>query len=418
VKLRQLTADERGKAIQEAFAGATGHVLELRAGGVAVADDRRAALLAAAVAREAVEIELDVLAFEQRPGERNRNCFRFRDGAMMNLGRTGKGTPFLRDHDKWSVDAISGEVIESKTVKVAEGHYEVRQTVRLTEPSAVERALRGNLKAVSIGAMPTGPVLCSLCGTPIFEDCYHWRGDEVDVDGQAVVIEWIYTEAELVETSEVPIGAVPRAGVQTIRAAIAAAGNANGGRGPQEHSEMKNRAAIVAKLKVAGLVTSAEPTDEEIGAALDQLLGDHAELQLVQHQATAQAQTAEDRFIADGLASGRILTADVDVWRSSFRASPDRAQALMAKRPANCATPVGQPPQRERAEPTDQEAAAAARAAAAGTTPEALDRDTKARKVLEAHHVPYNDAIRYAGIFGADNPKAAVAKHCAGIEEV
>jgi hypothetical protein len=419
--------EDRGKAIAEAFLGETGRIIECRAVGAtgALTEERRAELLAKAVAREAVEIELDILAYEQKPGQRNLNCFRFRDGGMIALGASGVGTPFLRDHNRWSVDAIGGTIIASKTTKRGDGDYVINQTVRLTEPAAVERALRGNLRAVSIGAMPTGPVLCSHCGTPIFEECWHYRGDEIEAeDGSTEVIEWIYTSAVLVESSEVPIGAVPSAGVQTIRAALAAAGYGTGNRGrvPHEDEEktMKKTPALVAKLQLAGLLAAcanpAEPTDAEFEAAVEELLGDRAELTITRHETTATAQSAEEKFVRGLLDTGRILAADADVWRASFRASPERAQALAAKRPANCATPVGAARQSAQAEPTNEQVKAATTAAAAGTTVEAMSRDTQAQKVLEQHSVPYADAVRYARMFGATDPKAAVAKHCAGVE--
>ncbi len=425
MKVRTFTAAERGQAIQESFAGVTGRVLELRAAGAAVNDERRAELLAAAVNREAVEVEVDILAYEQEPGKANRNFFRFRDGAMVRLGASGVGTPFLKDHDRWSVDAIGGEVIASKTAKLGDGQYEIRQTVRLTEPAAVERALRGNLKAVSIGAFPTGPVLCSHCGTPVMEECWHYRGQELEADdagGTPVVIEWIYTEAELVETSEVPIGAVPRAGVQTIRAALAAAGNDIGSgsrRGHQQEHDMKNRTAIVAKLKLAGLIATAvaEPTDADIEAGIDSLIADRAELAIVNLENAATAQSAEEKFIQAALETGRILTAEADTWRDFFRASPQRAQERMGKRPANCATLVGAPKQRDVAEPAEAAVKAAAIAGAAGTTVVAMERDAKSKAVLAAAGVDFELAAKFAAVFGAEDPKAAIAKHAAGVED-
>jgi hypothetical protein len=73
--------------------------LTLRANGAAVTPATRDELLAKVRAGEHVELELEVHAFEQSAGERNRKNVRFRDGAMQALGRSGVGKPVLRDHE-------------------------------------------------------------------------------------------------------------------------------------------------------------------------------------------------------------------------------------------------------------------------------------------------------------------------------
>ena len=398
--------DLEGEALEQVLAGMTGSLIEMRAAGGATLDGaKRAELLAAAVAREDVALELDILAYEQKRGERNLNCFRFRDGAMVALGRSGQGNPFLRDHDKWSVDAVSGTVVASRTEKVEDGHYKVFQTVVLKEPRAVERALRGLMHAVSIGARATGPVECSHCGTPVFRSCYHWPGDEVkDADGNAVIVEWIYSSAVLKETSEVPIGAVPTAGPQAIRAAIEASLKGGPAAAPTPPTIQRNddtmtnlRQAIAAKLNLA-----ATAGDDEITAAVDSLLADRAELAIVSAEVAATRESAADVFIREATASGRISPADDKAWRDFYAAAPDRARARMAERPAGSATPVGQP---------RQSAASPAPDAAPST------RDDKTKQVLAANGVDFNQAAGYAAAFGAKNPKAALAKHAAGVEE-
>lgn len=191
-------------------------------------------LLAKCVAGEFVELDLTLLAYEQRAGVANRNYVRFRDGAMSKLGASGRGKPFLRDHNQFDVMSRAGRITKSGTEKTAEGGYELRMTTRLTAPWAVELALRDLLDSVSIGWLPTGPVECSACAAPIFTKCYHFPGDklaEVTEDGKkklvrdragAVTVEWVYTEAELIECSVCNVPGVPSAGIDEIRAALAA----------------------------------------------------------------------------------------------------------------------------------------------------------------------------------------------------
>lgn len=182
-----------------------------------------------------VALDVDILAYEQRPGVANRNFVRFRDGNMIALGASGKGKPFLRDHAQRDSLAVAGKILTSKTTKLADGHYEMRMRVRLTASWAVELALRGLLFAVSIGWEPTGPVECSACAAPVYTKCYHWPGDRVTETPQSdgtkkfvrdrngdLTVEWIYTQAELIETSMCPIGGVKLAGFDGVRAALAA----------------------------------------------------------------------------------------------------------------------------------------------------------------------------------------------------
>jgi hypothetical protein len=204
-------------------------------------------LLAKAVARERVELDLVVHAYEQTPGQPNRNGVRFRDGMMRALGRSGRGNPFLRDHQQRDVTARGGTILESDTVPLEGGGYAIKQLVRLTDPSAVERALRGNMSAVSIGWNPTGDVVCSHCGTPVLEDCWHWPLDVLETEQGTVTIEWVFTEAELLETSEVSIGGVPNAHVEDIRAALSISGSSGDQHGKGEPSP-RGTMNLIAKL--------------------------------------------------------------------------------------------------------------------------------------------------------------------------
>lgn len=202
-----------------------------------ITTEMRDELLGKLAAGAYVAIDADILAFEQRDGVSNRNFLRFRNESLLEMGRTGVGRPFLRDHDQHDTMAAAGRVLTSRTTKIADGQYELRQRVRLTATWAVELALRDLLFAVSIGWEPLGPVLCSACNAPVYTACYHWPGDRVtetpQADGSkkylrdrngALTVEWIYTKAALLETSMCPIGGVKLAGFEGVRAALSAAG--------------------------------------------------------------------------------------------------------------------------------------------------------------------------------------------------
>lgn len=317
-------------------------------------------LLKKLAAGEHVEIELDVRAYEQRPGQPNRNAVRFRDGAMQSVGRSGVGTPFLRDHNQYSSLSKAGTITASKTEKLDGGGHVIHQTVRLAAPWAVDMALRGLMDRVSIGWRPTGPIHCTACKAPILEDCWHFPGDELEDGG---VVEWEYQEAELVETSAVNIPGVPTAGVEDVRAAMAASLSASN---PGLRSVLEREGFNVTQendmdpelLKLLGLADTA--TAEEVLAAVikrqneaaaekatnailqSELSGFKAQLEAL---GADKRKRDEDKFVADALSTGRIGKGDEEHWRALFAADEKRAAELMAKREPGSATPVGQPRQ-------------------------------------------------------------------------
>ena len=363
-------------APQTCQAFATVQLGELRASGTAITAEKRDELLQRAASGQHVEIEVDLLAYEQKPGVRNRNSVRFRDGSMLSIGRSGRGMPFLRDHNKWELDARGGTIVASETEKRGEGDYAIRQTVKLTAPWAVDLALRGLLTSVSIGWRPTGPVLCSACDAPIFEQCWHLPGDRLaekdlgkagkklvrDPNGLTVV-EWIYTAAELVETSGVNVPGVPAARVEDVRASMFASLSAhNPGlviEPDDEGEEPGSESHMLEELKkILGLAATA--TAEEVLAAaaakMSAATADKAALAIVQNElagystqiAALQAdkrKREEDKFVNDALSTGRIAKGDEEHWRALFAADEKRATELMGKREPGTATPVGLPRQ-------------------------------------------------------------------------
>lgn len=353
--------------------------------GKALTPARRDELLQKVKAGDHVELDLDILAYEQKTGERNRNFVRFRDGLMVRLGSSGKGKPFLRDHEQGNVLAIGGTITASRTEKRGEGDYAIHIAVRLSAPWAVELALRDLLHSVSIGWHSNERPHCSACGVPVFSKCYHWPGErlsEVDAEGGGkrkvrdangtIVVEWIYQDGELVECSAVVVPAVPGAHIEGIRASLSAAvptdpvlrralregidlsTSSEASVDPEllkqlgldETATAEQIRDAVAKLKAESTTKSAELAIvrkdlEGFGAALASLNAD-------------KKKRDEDTFIADAFLSGRIAKGDEEHWRVIFQADAKRAGELMAKRPAGSVTPVGQAPQREGG-PSDDE---------------------------------------------------------------
>ena len=368
MKLRELQT----KALDAMRPATASAVLELRAapGGPKLSASDVDTLLAKAVARERVSLVLEVLAYEQGRRDakgnvqKNRNGVRVRDGAMQSLARSGKGTPFLRDHRQGDSTARGGTVLDSRLERVTDdGHAQILQTVELTEPAAVERALRGLMSSVSIGLEANGPVTCTACGTEILTACYHFPFDIVTLkDGSKVEVEWEFSDAGLRETSEVPVPAVPTAGIQSIREQLAAQLSAAPIPGdviphnvPGEDTDMKIHAQLIALLGLA-----ATASEDEVLAAVEKVQtaskADKAELAIKTTELSAfqkdidalkadKAKRDEDTFIAGALGSGRIAKGDEEQWRALFGADAKRAGELMAKREPNTATPVGAPRQ-------------------------------------------------------------------------
>lgn len=271
------------------------------ADGGAIDDARRDEMLAAVKDGKYVELEMDIRPFQQTPGVRNRNSVRFRDGAMRHLGSSGKGMPFLRNHDQGSQEAIGGyitkSVMEGADVEGADGKkWVLYQTVKLTAPWAVDQALRGLIRFFSIGWSP-GEILCLACGED-FRKCWHWPGERME-DGSIVEIE--YQSADMVETSAVPVPAVLGTGVEAIRAAMAAARAGGLDVAKKGHQSgrtiMKRFARLITLLAIAAPPQGEEHDEDEtlgaIGDAVEELKKKADRLELERDELKARAETAE-----------------------------------------------------------------------------------------------------------------------------
>ena len=185
-----------------------------------VTDVNRTELLERVRGGEHVELEVDARTFVQRETP-NRNFVRFKKGRLRSIAKTGKGTPFLRDHDQGSVLARGGSVTKSKAITNDDGEVEFQQTLRLTKPWAVEGVLDGTIDRFSIGWNPTAEITYHHSGEPLETPWpAHWPGDQLE-DGTAV--EWVFGDADLVEVSAVNVPAVVGTGIESFGAAFLSA---------------------------------------------------------------------------------------------------------------------------------------------------------------------------------------------------
>lgn len=203
---------------------ADGGVIELRANGAKLADADRKAMLERLRAGEHVELDFDARTFIQRATP-NRNFVRFKPSILKRLARSFVGMPFLRDHDKRTLDARGGTIIASELVQDTEGDA-FHMTIRAVKPWAAEGLLDGTIDRFSIGASPTGDIVCSAHKSPIFTKCFCYPGDKVGDTEERV--EFIITAAEGVETSAVNVPAVVGTGIKGVRAALEALAAAGG----------------------------------------------------------------------------------------------------------------------------------------------------------------------------------------------
>lgn len=245
-----------------------GSVVCLRtADGKDITDELRDELLQRCRDGKHVALTLEIDAYQQSKGERNRNCVRIFDGDMEKFGKSGKNRPFLRDHAQDETLAVAGTIVDCKSTEIAPNSYNVRLTTTITAPWACELALRNLLSTVSVSfRSKTGTVKCSACETQVFtENCYHYPGQrlaERNVDGKkyfvgdrtgTIVCEWVYYDPEMLECSTTPVPAVPTAKIDGIRAALSAAkfdlSDAPMTPTPQENQNMSKTEQEIAALE-------------------------------------------------------------------------------------------------------------------------------------------------------------------------
>jgi hypothetical protein len=217
-----------------------------------------------------------------------------------------------------------------------------------------------------------------------------------------ITVEWIFTEAELVETSVVSVPAVPGAHIEGIRAALSA--------GPQFSDGDNTPKDIMTKLPVLATLLGLAATagEDEVISAVETLKAKHAILESenaklsteVETFRTAKKKSDEDNFITTAITSGRITLGDESVWRTLYKANATEAAKLMGERKPGCATPVGVKSQAGNEVPDK-----------AGSTP-ANGNDAELAAVNAAAAATGVDApaaLGFASKFGAKNPVKTTA---------
>ncbi len=291
----------------------------------------RLAMLERVRGGEAIELEIEARTFIQRDTP-NRNFVRFKKGRLRSIAKSGAGTPFLKDHQQGSLDARGGVVTASRAVKNAAGETEFLQTITLTEEWAVLGVLTGKIDRFSIGFIPKGPVTFRHNGKEIGDGFpEHFPGDELE-DG--TLVEWVFADAELIESSAVNVPAVTGTGIGSVselesqisfRAALAAH---FGGFSPQtkteekrEMKELMTRLGLTADASEASALAAIEKIEQAVDGL--QKGKDAAELELkaereahertseklsvFEEAADAAEETALDTKIEALYASGKLV---------------------------------------------------------------------------------------------------------------
>jgi hypothetical protein len=359
--------------------------VELRHDDDVITGDARLALIERVKAGDEVWLEMDLVAYEQTPGERNRNCVRFFEDNLPSLAESFGGQPFLANHERCDTRHRHGTTLRSWLAMNGET-AQIRQTVQLTRPTAVLDALRGLYDRFSIGWHNLVEPECSLCEAPIHRcvwDKSHWRG--TTHDGQ--VVEWIL-RGEGVETSAVNVPAVVGARRTAIRRGALDLHGAEPVKPPD--SRQKGEILDLARLcQTLSLPENASIDDavEAIGKlereralhadraaeALRALEASRAEIQALTaaRDAAAEKLASEraDAIVAEAAGAGKITLGGVTEaqLRAVAREDVDRARAWVAELPV--VTPVGQPLQTGARPPRDARGAIADGGGPVGASP-------------------------------------------------
>lgn len=229
-------------------------VLFVGAGGKKLADiDRQRVLAEVRGGSPPPKLTVEATVFLQGD-QPNRNFVRFKPSLLKKLAKSFEGMPFLRDHDR-GVLARGGTITKSEFVGDKDGG-EIKQTIELVKPWAIEAALDGTIDRFSIGWNNTGPVVCSECDEPfspgffgVESKCSHYPGDVLEgKDGEKRVVEMVVTGADGVEVSAVSVPAVLGTGVDQIRSALSLARQARTAAPAAQEKDMRS---IATKLGLA-----------------------------------------------------------------------------------------------------------------------------------------------------------------------
>lgn len=319
-----------------------GTTIELRANGGTLSGAKKREMLERVRGGEHLELEVDAIVYIQRD-EPNRNHFRFAPKILKKLARSAVGVPFIMDHKENEVMARGGTVIASQARKNDAGEMEIVQTFKLVKPWAVEGFLDGTIDRFSIGAHVTGELVYRHNGEAVLGDRAwpeHFPGDEIQHKGKKVTVEYVATDAEMVETSAVNVPAVRGTSTDGFRAALSALFGSmelptNRGMEPQKEKRMKNLmsrlglsadASEASALEAFDAIVASVANAEQRSAALEIELNAERESHVKTRAALAEFEAAEEKR------EGEKLSAKIDALYDAGKLtrSADRAGNAVA----------------------------------------------------------------------------------------
>lgn len=187
--------------------GEGGVVLVCPTGGtrksVADADDQRKELIERSRRGEHIELQLEAVTYRQHDDHPDANYSDFSPAALARMAKTAPGTAFLRDHLLRDTAAVGGFCESCKLETLEDGTREMKETIVLSKPWAVESVLDGTMRRFSIGARPQGGiknVICRVCGDSVAA-CGHYPGEVVETRSGPQTVVWRYKDAIMLERS-------------------------------------------------------------------------------------------------------------------------------------------------------------------------------------------------------------------------
>lgn len=187
--------------------GEGGVVLVCPTGGtrksVADADEQRKELIERSRRGEHIELQLEAVTYRQHDDHPDANYSDFSPAALARMAKTAPGTAFLRDHLLRDTAAVGGFCESCKLETLEDGTREMKETIVLSKPWAVESVLDGTMRRFSIGARPQGGiknVICRACGDTVAE-CGHYPGEVVETRSGPKTAVWRYKDAIMLERS-------------------------------------------------------------------------------------------------------------------------------------------------------------------------------------------------------------------------
>ena len=347
---------------------AAGHVVTERS---KLTDDQRQKLLARARAGELVSVQVEAITFIQRATP-NRNLTRISDKELGAFAASFEGRPVLRDHAHDNSLARAGRVLSSTLEKRPDEHgaSQIRMTMELTAPWAVELALRDLTNEFSVAWHSAGDAVCSICATPMAQvwsfmvsACQH----EVGQPYGDKICQVEFTDVEGIEVSLVNVPAVQGVGIEHVGAQLAANG------APPALTQLSAAAPVVtAATSSPSMAQLCGALGLAVTAGFDELLAavttlrsdlDAARQALVAHEAAA-LEAALDREIERGIAEGRLgMKRDKDgqriesaiekgIRRMGRAHGIESAREFLNELPPGTASPLGVAPRSLSADPT------------------------------------------------------------------